>query len=334
MPAASARPTVAVAVVSWNTRELLESCLTSLHGDHAAGRAEVWVVDNASHDGSAQMVRKRFPWVRLEPSDCNLGFGAAVNIVAARTDSVWIAPANADIAVTPGALAALMAAGERDPSAAVVAPRLLLPDGSTQHSVYRFPTLRFTLLFNSALYLGWPALGDRLLLDGYWDSNRPRRVDWAVGAFLLVRRTAWGQVGGFDARQWMYAEDLDLAWRLAQAGWRTRYVPDAHVLHHHSAAARAAWGDERTRRWVEATYSWMLRRHGVARTRVVAALNIIGGWFRAALELPGMARRRPQAWAMHAEWRRWARLHAIGLRSRTSLRADSELQSPSSSNSS
>jgi N-acetylglucosaminyl-diphospho-decaprenol L-rhamnosyltransferase len=126
--------TVAVAVVSWNTRELLRGSLESLRPDADAGLAEVWVVDNASSDGSAEMVRSDFGWTRLLPLDENVGFGAAVNRVATQTGAAWIAPANADVAVEPGALRALVEAGERDAAAGAVAPRLILPDGATQHS--------------------------------------------------------------------------------------------------------------------------------------------------------------------------------------------------------
>jgi hypothetical protein len=183
---------VAVAVVSWNTRDLLRACLESLHADADAGRAEVWVVDNASADGSAALVRSAFPWVRLLALDENLGFGRAVNRVAARTATAWVAPANADVAVEPGALRALVAAGQRDPGAGAVAPRLVLPDGSTQHSVYRFPTVPFTAAFNAGLYRVSTRAREAMLLEGMWDPDRPRVVDWAVGALLLVRRAPRG----------------------------------------------------------------------------------------------------------------------------------------------
>jgi len=293
---------VAVAVVSWNTRDLLRACLESLHADADAGRAEVWVVDNASADGSAALVRSAFPWVRLLALDENLGFGRAVNRVAARTATAWVAPANADVAVEPGALRALVAAGQRDPGAGAVAPRLVLPDGSTQHSVYRFPTVPFTAAFNAGLYRVSTRAREAMLLEGMWDPDRPRVVDWAVGALLLVRRAAWDAAGGFDEGQWMYAEDLDLGWRLARAGWRTRYEPSARVRHDASAATTQAWGDERTARWQRATYAWMLRRRGVARTRAAAGLNVAGALGRAAL-FPS-ARRTNLG---------WARLHRVGL---------------------
>src|SRR5947209_179350 len=145
-PAAATAP-VTVAVVSWNTRELLAECLSSLERDARGGIADVWVVDNASDDGSADLVERRFEWVSLIRSSRNLGFGPAVNLVAARTSSAWLAPANADVRITEGALRRLLAEGDRHPEAAVIAPRLLLPDGETQHSVYPFPSLPFTIAY-------------------------------------------------------------------------------------------------------------------------------------------------------------------------------------------
>src|SRR3954452_2855659 len=97
-------PLVSVAVVSWNTRELLRRCLESFAAEVDAGRCELWVVDNASSDGSPELVRERFPWVRLVASKENLGFGPAVNLVARQTSAPWLGVANADIALRRGAI--------------------------------------------------------------------------------------------------------------------------------------------------------------------------------------------------------------------------------------
>jgi GT2 family glycosyltransferase len=315
------RPTaqVAVAIVSWNTRDLLDACLRSLQLDAEAGLVEVWVVDNASSDGSAEMVRERHPWARLVASEENLGFGAAVNLVASRTDCPWIAPANADIELTPSAMRAMLTCGGRYPGAGIIAPRLVLPDGQTQHSVYSFPTVPFTILFNTGLAGLSSSVADRLALEGSWQADRPRFVDWAIGAFLLVRRAAWDAIGGFDDQQWMYAEDLDLGWRMAQAGWSTRYEPNAKVLHHSSAATIQAWGDARRAQWMRSTYAWMWRRRGSLRTRATAIINIAGAAWRAPL-LARAARRRgaPGSDGLREAWR-WMRLHAQGLIRRSSL---------------
>ena len=289
---------VTVAVVSYQTRDHLRACLASLEG-----QADVWVVDNGSTDGSVGMVRSEFAWATLVETGENLGYGAAVNLVARRTSSPWLAASNADVALEPGALDALLAAAAADPRAGAVAPRLVLPDGSTEHSVHPFPTPLFTAAFASGLAR---AFGDRLCLVGAWDPDRARRVPWAIGAFLLLRREAWDAVGGFDGRQWLFAEDLDLGWRLRRAGWMTRYEPRARVRHAGSVATGDAFGARRTDRWMLATYAWIARRRGLAAARLVAALNVVGALARAALSR-GHPRRRANL--------RWARLHArAGLR--------------------
>ena len=312
-------PPVAVAVVSWNFRELLAKTLESLKPDADAGLVEVWVVDNASTDGSPEMVRERFPWVSLVVSDENRGYGSAVNVVAEHTATEWIAPANQDVEVRPGAIERLLAVGRSHPDVAVVAPRLELPDGSTQHSVYPFPTVWLTALFNLGLHRLRPSLGDRLCLEGYWDGTRSREVDWAIAAFMLVRRSAWDEVGGFDQAQWMYAEDLDIGWRLREAGWRSRYEPTAEVFHVGSVACRKAFGDELVSRFMEASYDWMARRRGVRLARAVALLNAAGSGARLAL-YSGLAALRPARFASAREkYRYWTGVHSAGLRRHSRL---------------
>ncbi len=300
---------VAVAVVSWNTRALLAECLTSLQTDANEGRAEVWVVDNASDDGSAEMVREQFGWVHLIESERNLGFGPAVNLVAQRTNGEWLAPANADVAVTPGALAALLEAGACRPRAGALAPRLVMPDGETQHSVHHFPTLAFGALFNLGAHRFVPALGERLCIPDTWRGGQARAVDWALGAFLVVRRAAWDEAGGFEPEQWMYAEDLDLGWRLARASWETRYEPRAVVRHHMRAATRQAWAEHDTQRALLSTYAWLLRRRGIVRTRLYAAMNVAGGTARWALFTPAAWLGSRRFADRRAEWRWWVNRH-------------------------
>jgi N-acetylglucosaminyl-diphospho-decaprenol L-rhamnosyltransferase len=304
--APEARP-VTVAVVSWNTRELLSRCLASLAPLDETRQAETWVVDNASEDGSADLVRERFPWVRLIALDENVGFGPAINLVAEQTQSRWIGVANADIEFLPGSLERLLEVGEQRPETGIVAPRLVLPDGSTQHSVYRFPTLPFTLAFNLGLWRLSRAAADRMALEGYWDSERAGFVDWAIGAFVLVRRQAWAVAEGFDPAQWMYAEDLDLGWRVAAAGFRTWYEPSAAVRHHGAASTVQVWGNGRTERWQRSTYAWMLRRRGPMRTRAYALINTLGAGVRALLlTLPAILLRGKwrERWRLMAFWTR------------------------------
>ena len=303
---------VTVAIVSWNTRDLLERCLGSLAPEADQGRADVWVVDNASADGSADLVRERFGWVNLIASDQNLGFGTAVNLVASRTRSEWIASANADMALRPGALEAMLAAGARDPRAGAIAPRLVLPDGTTQHSVFAFPTITYSFLLAFAAFRLNRTVGDRLAFPGHWNSERARRVPWAVAAFLLVRRQAWEEVGGFDERQWMYAEDLDLGWRLRQAGWATRYEPAAHVDHESAASTTQLFGPELAPHWQRATYGCIARRRGSGYARGVALLNLVGAILRwGALVM--WAASRPELAGVRDAHGRWVLVHLRAL---------------------
>ncbi len=302
---------VTVAVVSWNTRELLAACLRSLAPEHGAGSAEVWVVDNGSTDGSRELVGREFPWATLVESDDNLGFGAAVNLVAVRTESPWLVAANADVALPPGTLAALVAAAEADPKAGAVAPRLVLDDGTTQHSTFPFPGIGPALALNSGIARFAPALGERLGFEGYADPARARVVDWAIGALLLLRREAFDAAGGFDERHWIYAEDIALGRRIARAGFSTLYEPGAIVLHASGAATAQAFGDERRERFMAETYAWLVREHGTMYARAVAAINTAGSLVRlVALEPAATILRRYRD--ARADRRSWLRAHRRG----------------------
>ncbi len=323
MTQTSVAESVAVAVVSWNTRDLLAACLGSLSSDAEAGRAEVWVVDNASSDGSPDMVEAEFPWVRLVRASENLGFGRAVNLVASRTRAAWIAAANSDIRLEPGALSVLIEAGARDPAAGIVAPRLVLPDGTIQPSIQPFPTLLDAALLRLRIYRLSRRIGRRLYLRAYRDPAEGGHVDWAAGAFLLIRRSAFDRIAGFDEEQWLYAEDLDLAWRLSRAGWRTRYEPRAIVHHEESAATRAVWGDALTAKRLGATYSWVARRQGMGKVRRLAGFNVAMGiieWILYSMLTRGSV--SPRWPEKQARARAGVSLHRLGLRRREELLND------------
>ncbi len=313
MPAA-----VAIAVVSWNTKALLDDCLRSLRADHEAGRAEVWVVDNGSTDGSPELVEAEHPWVRLHRSDENLGYGPAVNVVAGLTTTPFVAAANSDLRFEPDALGELLACAAREPRAGSFAPQLIMPGGRTQHSVHPFPTVRTGLLLSTGLALRGP-IARRLPMEGHWDASVERDVPWAHGALLMVRREAWDDIGGFDPDQWFYAEDIDIALRLLRAGWRTRYVPSARVHHEVSASAADRWSDgERAIRTQRSTYAWLAHRRGLAYARAVALAHLLGPSVRAAA-LTAASRLAGRYRGRAAVQRRYVAMHRTGLESRASL---------------
>ena len=271
-------PKLTVAVVSWNTRELLACCLESLRREVDVGRARVVVVDNASSDGSADMVEGRFAWAKVIRSEENLGFGPAVNLALEDAASPWVAAANADVEVTAGALDALLEAGERHPRAGAVAPRLVSADGSDQDSVYGFPSLATTLAAFLGLHRLSQGAADWIRFGGRRpERGAPSEVDFAMGAFLLIRRASFEAVGRFDPRQWMYAEDLDICWRLRQRGEPTLFVPAAVVVHAGGASSSQVFGaPSGTPQVVGAYYSWVFRRRGPGVLVAVAGLNLLG----------------------------------------------------------
>jgi len=275
------RATITAAVVSWNTRELLGRCLSSLRPEAEDGLLDVVVVDNGSTDGSPALVARDHPWARLiEPGE-NLGFGGGANLGAAGAETPWLLIANADVEFRPGALRRLLAAGDAAPAAGIVAPRLLSPDGRGQ-PIFAFPALSRTILDMAGLRrLPSRRVREWIEYGGRWDRAATQWIEWAMGAALLVRREPFESAGGFDPAQWMYAEDLDLAWRLWRDGWRTLYVGEAVVEHAAGSSSGQAFSPDAGRTLVtRAYYDWILRRLGRARFWAILLVNAAGGWLR------------------------------------------------------
>lgn len=308
----SASPPIRAVVVNWNTREHLDRCLAALAADAAGGLVEVVVVDNASGDGSAELVGERHPWAGLIASGANLGFGGGANLGLEGSRSPWSLVLNADVELNGGALRRLLAAGEADPGAGILAPRLVSPRGVDP--VFAFPSVLRTALevagmrrFPSRRLRNWIEYG------ADWDPERSGPIDWPMGAAILIRREAWAAAGGFDPDQFMYAEDLDLAWRVRRAGWRAIYVAEAIGAHAGGASTGQAFARDEGRLLVtRAYYGWVRRRRPAASFWAIAALNLAGDWARVAILAP--AARLGRSGAREAQTR-WAR------RARTDLRA-------------
>jgi len=220
---------VSAVVVSYNSATYLADCLRSLRSE---GLADVVVVDNASGDGSVEVVRSTDPEATVVSTGANLGFGSGANRGVAATLSRYVLILNPDTIVEPGTVKALAEALDRDPGLAVVGPRIENLDGTLYPSVRRFPDLPVAV-GHAFLGLVWPAnpyTRRYRMLDS--DHGRPAAdVDWVGGACLLVRRAAFDVVAGFDEGYFMYVEDVDLCWRLGRAGWRMGYEPAGRVVH-------------------------------------------------------------------------------------------------------
>jgi len=233
-------------IVSYNTRDLLRDCLASLEEGCRSLTTEIFVVDNRSSDGSADMVAERFGDVILIRNDANLGFAAANNRALDRARGEFLLLLNPDTVVRPGALTELVRFLRQEPKAGYCGPRLVNLDGSHQPSAMRFPTLLSPVV--NLPMLGWtgrfPASRHTPNLHLTRGSEEPFRSDWLVGACLLVRSEAARQVGPLDPGFFMYWEEIDWCRRMADRGWTGWYVPSSEVLHLQGSSVTGTQGAE------------------------------------------------------------------------------------------
>ena len=231
---------LSIIIVNWNTSDLLARCLSSLEqeafGD-VAPQCEVFVVDNASTDGSRQRVRDEFLWVSLIENEKNLGFAQANNLALAQAQGEFVLLLNSDTRLLPGALQALLAFMAAHPPAGACGARLLNADGSLQPSCQPMLTPEREFWRLSFLDMLLPRATYRMTS---WPVDQPRQVEIIKGACLLLRRAALDQIGRLDEAYFMYTEEVDLCYRLAQAGWELWWVPQAQVIHYGGASSRQA----------------------------------------------------------------------------------------------
>ncbi len=251
---------LSIIIVSWNVRDLLADCLESLtaapltlvapngdeyapanesslsnHGEKHQGSevyAEVIVVDSASTDGSAYMIRHRFPWVYLIEETENVGFTRGNNIALAEAEGRYLLLLNPDTVVHKDALNLLVTYLDNHPRVGIVGPRVLNTDGTTQSTRRRFPT-PLLALFESTWLQGF---APRRLLDAYYMNDKTDDgtfdVDWVQGCALMARRNIYDEIGPLDEGYIMYSEELDWCKRAKLDGWRVVYVGDARLTHY------------------------------------------------------------------------------------------------------
>jgi GT2 family glycosyltransferase len=242
----SPRGDLSVVVVSWNVRDLLRQCLRSVRAAAGDLDVECIVVDNASDDDSAGMVRREFPGVRLVALARNVGFAAANNRGIACSRGRHVLALNPDVVVRPGALAAMVAKLDGDPTLGAVGARQLDTRGHARRAGRACPTFaamlgQYTLLravphFRRALN-AWKMHGFA------WD--REREVDVLGGGCLMAPRRVLEKVGGWDERFFMFFEDVDLCRRIREAGCRVLFCAEAEVVHSGGRSARQASARER-----------------------------------------------------------------------------------------
>ncbi|NLX14847.1 MAG: glycosyltransferase family 2 protein [Phycisphaerales bacterium] len=306
-----AKSDLAVIVVSFNTRQMVISCIESILQETRRRPFEIIVFDNASADGTADDIRKQFPDIRLIASEQNLGFAAANNLAAGEAQGKYLLLLNPDTVVLNGAIDRLMDFAEKHPEAGIFGGRTVFEDRSLNAtSCWRAPSLwgflcralgldscfRSSSLFNRDAY-------------GGWQRDSVREVDIVSGCFLLIRREIWEELGGFDRDFFMYAEDWDLCLRARTAGYRCLFCPDAEIIHYGGASETVL--EDKMVRLLETKVRlcrkhWSPARAGVAATLLdLWVLTRIAGYGCAGLF--GRARRAQfqcwkSVWARRAHW--------------------------------
>lgn len=231
---------LSIVIVSWNVRDLLRQCLSSIESGRAGLNLEVIVVDSASSDGTQEMVAAQFPWVALLAQTENVGFPKGNNIGMRRAREQKILLLNPDTIVKDDALSQMVDFMDHNPDVGVLGPRLRYPDGTIQSSKRRFPTVLTAFFESTWLEARAPSgLIERYRVQDVADDEIVD-VDWVMGAALMVRRAVVEQVGGMDEDYFMYSEELDWCRRIKDAGWRVVYFPHAEIVHYEGKSSEQA----------------------------------------------------------------------------------------------
>ena len=226
---------ISIIVVTWNAKKFVQECFGSIREETRGLSAETIALDNASVDGTADMIAEQFPEVKLIRSTTNLGFpkGNVVAIEASKPTN-YVCLVNPDVRVMPGCFRKLLDYMEKHPQVGVVGPLTRNPDGTVQWSCMRSPNVWTAwcraLALDRTILGRLPLFGGNMMLDFAHDHTR--EVDVLNGAFLFIRRAAMDQVGLIDARYFMYGDDIDWCLRFRKAGWPVVFYAEAEAIHY------------------------------------------------------------------------------------------------------
>jgi GT2 family glycosyltransferase len=230
---------VSIIVVAWNVRELLFKCLKSVYEETKDIEFEVIYVDNASTDGSVEMVRNQFPTVRVIENDENKGFIIANNQGIEISEGRYVLLLNSDAIILENAIAKTVKFADEHPDAAVVGCRVLNPDGTLQRTCAMYHSILNMFLSATYLYKIFPKsrfFGREGMT--WWDFNDVREVEVVYGCFSLVRKEAIDQVGLMDPRYFVYGDDPDWCYRFHKAGWKILFTPEPQIIHYGGQTTR------------------------------------------------------------------------------------------------
>jgi GT2 family glycosyltransferase len=297
--AEGAGPILSVIVVSWNGREILRLCLSALR-DHLGGiKYETIVVDNASSDGTPEMVERDFPEVRLVRNHENVGFGRGNNIGmgVARADTFLLL--NSDAWLIDDTPVRLVERLRSRREVGVIGPRLRFVDGRIQASAHRFGSLSRMLIEELGIYKFFSkARTADLLMGGYWDHSEEREADWLTGACMLVRREVFEETGGFDPGIFLYSEEVEWCYRIKKRGWIVLFSPVGEVMHIGHASADLLLGEEGRIDWCLVSADRITGTlHGPVAGVLAPWIRIVGALLKLCFYSLARVRKRDESYA-------------------------------------
>ena len=308
---ADERPDVTVVVVNYNTAHLLGRMFAALEAGRGTLKLQVIVVDNASRDGSAEVLRTRFPDAELIENRLNVGFGRANNQALSQARGRYVLLLNTDAFVSSDTLPKTVSFMDANPGCGVLGVRLVGSDGSLQPSCRYFPTPWNVFLTSTGLNRFFP--GARLIDDMSWDHASVRECDWVPGCYYLVRREVIERVGLFDPRYFLYYEEVDHCRAVRRAGWSVTYYPFTQVVHIGGESAETEGPLTRAGRQIstlqiESELLYFRKHHGVT--------GVLAGVFLATLSdvlsaCKGLVRRLDTAQAAAASRHAWTVLKLL-----------------------
>lgn len=228
---------LSIIIVNWNVRELLDRCLNSIFSNLTSGEFELIIVDNASQDGSVEMIREKYPQVKLIINNENCGFAKACNQGIKIAQGKYLFFLNPDSQVTYNTYERITDFMESHPQVGTGGCYLYYSDRRIQTSFYRFTSLITVLGRSLLLYSFLPK--NSLTAPLFSTYLRPKeQAEWVCGGAMVVRRQALENVGYFDETFFLFSEDEDLCYRMKQKGWKIALIPDTKVIHHHAQSAK------------------------------------------------------------------------------------------------
>jgi len=251
---------LSIIIVNWNVKEYLEKCLESIP---EIPDYEIIVVDNASKDGSCEMVKAKFPKVKLIASEKNLGFAAGNNLGLKSATGDFLLFLNPDTIILADAIEKLLGFLISRPKAGAVAPRLVYPDKSLQPSCLSFPTLG--AMFARTIFLEgiWPSnpITKKYLMKDF-DYGHEAQIDQPMGACIMVKKEVLDKVGIFDEHNFMFFDEVDLCHRIKKAGFEIWFTPSAEIVHHLSKSVNK-WGTfNLSKNWTKSRNYYFSKHYG------------------------------------------------------------------------